>query len=117
MKQLDKCVNVIPVISKADTLTLEERESFKKRVSVSYTSYASYTLSLDWVYWLLVLFLVWFLYDLYITIIIDILFQIREDIHFNNITIYPVLHNDLTDDEMKVNNKIKVINSKHWTPF
>ena len=34
--------------------------------------------------------------------------QIREDIHFNNITIYPVVHNDLTDDEMKVNNKIKV---------
>eukprot|EP00794_Sanderia_malayensis_P009272 gene9272-10250_t len=63
MKQLDKCVNVIPVISKADTLTLEEREAFKKRI--------------------------------------------REDIHFNNITIYPVVHNDLTDDEMKVNNKIK----------
>jgi len=63
MKQLDKCVNVIPVISKADTLTLEERESFKKRI--------------------------------------------REDIHFNNITIYPVVHNDLTDDEMKVNHKIK----------
>ena len=33
MKQLDKCVNVIPVISKADTLTLEERDAFKKRVS------------------------------------------------------------------------------------
>ncbi|XP_065066092.1 neuronal-specific septin-3-like [Rhopilema esculentum] len=63
MKQLDKCVNVIPVISKADTLTLEEREAFKKRI--------------------------------------------REDIHFNNVTIYPVVHNDLTDDEMKVNNKIK----------
>ncbi len=34
MKQLDKVVNVIPVISKADTLTLEEREAFKKRVSM-----------------------------------------------------------------------------------
>ena len=33
MKHLDKCVNVIPVIAKADTLTLEEREAFKKRVS------------------------------------------------------------------------------------
>ena len=35
MKQLDKCVNVIPVISKADTLTLEEREAFKKRVGIA----------------------------------------------------------------------------------
>ena len=34
MKQLDKCVNVIPVIAKADTLTLEEREAFKKRVGI-----------------------------------------------------------------------------------
>ena len=32
MKHLDKCVNVIPVIAKADTLTLEEREAFKQRV-------------------------------------------------------------------------------------
>lgn len=36
MKHLDKCVNVIPVIAKADTLTLEEREAFKKRVRFIY---------------------------------------------------------------------------------
>ena len=35
MKHLDKCVNVIPVIAKADTLTLEEREAFKKRVGIN----------------------------------------------------------------------------------
>ena len=34
MKRLDKCVNIIPVIAKSDTLTLEEREAFKRRVSV-----------------------------------------------------------------------------------
>ena len=34
MKHLDKCVNVIPVIAKADTLTLEEREAFKCRVII-----------------------------------------------------------------------------------
>lgn len=33
MKRLDKCVNIIPVIAKSDTLTLEEREAFKRRVS------------------------------------------------------------------------------------
>ena len=33
MKRLDKVVNVVPVIAKADTLTIEEREHFKSRVS------------------------------------------------------------------------------------
>ena len=32
MKRLDKCTNILPVIAKSDTLTLEERDSFKKRV-------------------------------------------------------------------------------------
>ncbi|XP_065826048.1 neuronal-specific septin-3-like [Oscarella lobularis] len=32
MKRLDQCVNIIPVIAKADTLTLEEREAFKARI-------------------------------------------------------------------------------------
>ncbi len=33
MKRLDHCVNIVPVIAKADTLTVEERDAFKKRVS------------------------------------------------------------------------------------
>lgn len=33
MKRLDKCVNIVPVIAKADTLTVEEREAFRRRVS------------------------------------------------------------------------------------
>ncbi|KJE95281.1 septin 9 [Capsaspora owczarzaki ATCC 30864] len=32
MKKLDKSVNIIPVIAKADTLTLEERAAFKERI-------------------------------------------------------------------------------------
>ncbi|XP_071505235.1 neuronal-specific septin-3-like isoform X2 [Diadema setosum] len=32
MRRLDKVVNVVPVISKADTLTIEERLLFKKRI-------------------------------------------------------------------------------------
>ena len=34
MKKLDKVVNVVPVIAKADTLTIEERDLFKQRVSI-----------------------------------------------------------------------------------
>ena len=63
MKHLDKCVNVIPVIAKADTLTLEEREAFKKRI--------------------------------------------RDDIRANNLSIYPTLHANLTEEEIKENNKVK----------
>ncbi|XP_075686870.1 septin-12 isoform X2 [Rhinoderma darwinii] len=32
MKRLGRIVNVVPIIAKADTLTLEEREEFKKRI-------------------------------------------------------------------------------------
>ena len=33
MQRMHNCVNIIPVIGKADTLTVEEREAFKARVS------------------------------------------------------------------------------------
>lgn len=36
MKRLDKCVNIVPVIAKADTLTIEEREAFRRRVRIIY---------------------------------------------------------------------------------
>lgn len=32
MKRLHHCVNIVPVIGKSDTLTLEERDSFKMRI-------------------------------------------------------------------------------------
>ena len=35
MKKLSEVVNVVPVIAKADSLTLEERESFKQKVSAT----------------------------------------------------------------------------------
>ena len=37
MKRLDKCVNIVPVIAKADTLTIEEREAFRRRVRLCNT--------------------------------------------------------------------------------
>lgn len=36
MRRLSKVVNIVPVIAKADTLTLEERDFFKKKVNVFY---------------------------------------------------------------------------------
>lgn len=33
MRHLSKVVNIVPVIAKADTLTLEERDYFKQTVS------------------------------------------------------------------------------------
>lgn len=35
MKRLSHSVNIIPVIAKADTMTIEERQEFKQRVSFS----------------------------------------------------------------------------------
>lgn len=36
MRRLSKVVNIVPVIAKADTLTLEERDFFKKKVVLFY---------------------------------------------------------------------------------
>jgi Septin len=38
MKKLSEVVNVVPVIAKADSLTLEERESFKQKVGTIWGS-------------------------------------------------------------------------------
>lgn len=35
MKRLSHSVNIVPVIAKADTMTIEERQEFKQRVSFS----------------------------------------------------------------------------------
>ncbi|OXB60071.1 hypothetical protein ASZ78_000974 [Callipepla squamata] len=40
MKRLSKIVNVVPVIAKADTLTLEEREEFKQRIQQDLKAHA-----------------------------------------------------------------------------
>lgn len=63
MKRLDKCVNIVPVIAKADTLTLEERSSFKQRI--------------------------------------------REDLHKNGISVYPVQEFEDDPEETVLNNKIR----------
>ena len=42
MKRLDKCVNIVPVIAKADTLTIEEREAFRRRVRIYLLPYGKF---------------------------------------------------------------------------
>lgn len=41
MKHLSKVVNIIPVIAKADTMTLEEKSEFKQRVRRSFLLFLS----------------------------------------------------------------------------
>lgn len=41
MKHLSKVVNIIPVIAKADTMTLEEKSEFKQRVSRRFALFLS----------------------------------------------------------------------------
>ena len=44
IKTLDKCVNIVPVIAKSDTMTIEERESFKRRVNLILCGYSTASL-------------------------------------------------------------------------
>jgi septin family protein len=39
LKKLSEVVNVVPVIAKSDSLTMEERESFKERVCLYALNY------------------------------------------------------------------------------
>ena len=43
MKRLGKIVSIVPVIAKADTLTLEERTEFKQRVTHRHTHTGTHT--------------------------------------------------------------------------
>jgi septin family protein len=46
MKKLSEVVNVVPVIAKSDSLTLEERELFKQRVRVSFQALSKWAIGL-----------------------------------------------------------------------
>lgn len=46
MRRLSKVVNIVPVIAKADTLTLEERDFFKKKVTFFCLPFAFFVIDL-----------------------------------------------------------------------
>lgn len=79
---LDKYVNIVPVIAKSDTMTLEERETFKKRVCLYLKGLTSNC--------------------------IVVYTQIREDIEFHGIRIYPSAYGAEDEDDASSNNKIDV---------
>lgn len=64
MKKLSEVVNVVPIIAKSDTLTIEERELFKQRV--------------------------------------------RAEMQHHNIRIYPFDSDDLDEEELQLNDAIRV---------
>ena len=82
MKKLSEVVNVVPVIAKSDSLTLEERERFKFKVCHSNIT---------------CLFLFLFL-----------CLQIREELIFNNIRLYPFDTDEDDEEEVLLNEGIRV---------
>lgn len=86
MKRLHNCVNIVPVIAKADTLTIEERDAFKQRVSPCHFVWTVFTLILFFS-------------------------QIREDIRHYGINIYPAAYGAEDEEDAAANSKIQVCGS------
>lgn len=81
MKKLSEVVNVVPVIAKADSLTMEEREAFKGKVS----SHINVPLSR----------------------ISNGNFQIRAELVYHNIRLYPFDTDENDDEEVQLNEQIR----------
>lgn len=82
MKKLSEVVNVVPVIAKADSLTLEERETFKAKVRFD-THYMECA-------------------DAHFSI------QITEELVYNNIRLYPFDTDEDEEEEIQLNETIRV---------
>ena len=86
MKRLHNCVNIVPVIAKADTLTIEERDAFKQRVGPC------------------LLFS-----DGQHTGVGALSIQIRDDIRHYGINIYPAAYGAEDEEDAAANAKIQVL--------
>ena len=89
MKRLHNCVNIVPVIAKADTLTIEERDAFKQRVSP--WSLVVKSQGRGWV-----------------LIIDSFSSQIRDDIRHYGINIYPAAYGAEDEEDAAANTKMQV---------
>ena len=85
MKKLSEVVNVVPVIAKSDSLTLEERERFKFKVCHLNTTCLG---------------------GVFVLIISPL--QIREELVFNNIRSYPFDTDEDDEEEVHLNEVIRV---------
>ena len=85
MKKLSEVVNVVPVIAKSDSLTLEERDAFKQKVR--FGLYRAYDLrvSCD-----------------------SVCTQIREELVYHNIRLYPFDTEENDEEEIQLNESIRV---------
>jgi septin family protein len=84
MKKLSEVVNVVPVIAKSDSLTAEERDLFKIKVhSMCWTSGNGTRLTYHMV-------------------------QIRDEMVYNNIRLYPFDTDEYDDEEIHLNETIRV---------
>lgn len=79
MKKLSEVVNVVPVIAKADSLTLEEREAFKQKVWHALMCREVLTER-----------------------------QIRAELVYHNIRLYPFDTDDSDEEEVQLNETIRV---------
>ena len=83
MKKLSEVVNVVPVIAKSDSLTFEEREAFKQKVCCCFAFMV--TCMLIWIY-----------------------HQIRAEMTYHNIRLYPFDTEENDDEEIQLNESIRV---------
>jgi septin 3/9/12 len=81
MKKLSEVVNVVPVIAKSDSLSLDERVAFKFKVS---------------------------LHDFAFTVLISLQMQIREELVYHNIRLYPFDTDENDEEELQLNESIRV---------
>ena len=81
MKKLSEVVNVVPVIAKADSLTLDEREVFKAKVCSKTSDEFK---------------------------LMQPLIQIRAEFEYHNIQLYPFDSEEHDDEEVELNQTIKV---------
>jgi septin 3/9/12 len=81
MKKLSEVVNVVPVIAKSDSLSLDERVAFKLKVGLCYS--ASF-------------------------VFISLRMQIREELVYHNIRLYPFDTDENDEEELQLNESIRV---------
>ena len=93
LRKLSEVVNVVPVIAKSDSLTLEERSAFKERVSLVSGFMASPDSSNRTS--LIVSPVVYFL-------------QIRAELQQHGIKLYPFDSEELDAEELQLNERIRV---------
>lgn len=117
MKRLGRIVSIVPVIAKADALTIEERQEFKERVNSFHIHHSGCYSRSPWQLcvpvWLLHTNTKPFLNGSYSLT----LWQIRQDLAANGICVYPQKEYDEDPQERIVNDRIRVMTTLPSLPI